>query len=333
MVSLAKDAIAQAEEDNRLSQEEDPNDLDDSISVEASEQQDEEENIFILRVSPIPRDSLLTTCPYRSTLDPDQYLQGFHRLFERCQNTLPGIFSIPALRDWWKLKFLPKMGKKISRVASGANLPSIKIGMYKCNHVLHLFAIYNVYCLYILSGDYLPTTAAVEKLPSMEDGVLAAMLPAEKEFQEGEEFIVHAGATRGVVNRRGENANIVRDVIVASVAKYSVDSWIIWEYSLDYIPNKKYLHMGRIMSLDENSTIAYVKWYRTHNNEFRISGRYRCYNHRHREAVPVGSIIYVFTSDFTFNKDGTIPARDRNRLELLRLGKTYCLEDPPQPPN
>jgi hypothetical protein len=149
MVSLSRDAIAQAEQDNRLSQEEDPADMVDesSISEAASETtQQDEEYIFILRVSPIPRDSLLSTSPYRSTIDPEQYGEGFHRLFERCQKTLPGIFNIPALRDWWKLKFLPKMAKKISRVASGANLTSVKIGTYNI-YVQCLF--YYWLCVYM----------------------------------------------------------------------------------------------------------------------------------------------------------------------------------------
>jgi hypothetical protein len=158
------------------------------------------------------------------------------------------------------------------------------------------------------------------------------MLPAVQEFAEGEEFIVHGGAPPTVLDRRVDNVNLVRDVVVANGASYEAGTWVIWEYTLEYIEDKKYLHMGRIMEMSEDRSIAHVKWFRTHNNEFRISGRYKCYNHRHREEVPINSIIYVFGKEFRLNKDGSIPSKDRSLLEVMRLGSTYCLEDPPQPP-
>jgi hypothetical protein len=153
----------------------------------------------------------------------------------------------------------------------------------------------------------------------------------DKRIQEGEEFIVHSGAPPAAVTRRAEEVQVASRVVNAGVASYDVGDWIIWEYVLEYIKDKKYVSLGIITAVEDDGTLL-VKWYRTQKNEFNLNGRYRCYNHRHREHVPASSVIYVFSDEFRLKKDGSIPCRDRRKLENLKLGDIYDLTDPPQPP-
>lgn len=150
-----------------------------------------------------------------------------------------------------------------------------------------------------------------------------------------QEFIAHAGCSRGELQRRAEDVVIRRtERQSARLEDVSVGNWLIWEYTLDYLPDRKYLSMGKVMEIDKVEDVLKVKWFRVVTNEFNVEGRFRCYTSgSHRESVPVSSIVYIFEDNFTLNKDGSIPVRHRQRLLSYQFGKTHDLSCPPEPPS
>jgi hypothetical protein len=150
-----------------------------------------------------------------------------------------------------------------------------------------------------------------------------------------QEFIVHAGCSRGELLRRAEDEEIRRtDREPARLEDVGVGNWLIWEYTLNYLPDRKYLSMGKVMEIDKVEDILKVKWFRVVTNEFNVEGRFRCYTHgSHRESVPISSVVYIFDDNFTLNRDGSIPVRHRQRLLSYQFGKTHDLSCPPEPPS